>query len=307
MIELRHLRAMIAIAEEGNLTLAAERLGIQQPPLTRLLRKVEQELGVILFERHARGMRLTPAGRTLLDGAYDIVDRLDEAVRDVGRVMRGESGELAVGFTNSAMCHPSLPAVLGDFRQRWPDVDVSLTEGNSSQLLGALRDERVDVAFVRASIPDASDIVVEQLFDEPMVVAVPVHHRLAQGVCEGGIRLGELEGEDFILYQSQYNNGLYRTIVDACHGAGFAPNIRQKGPQLMAALNLVAGGLGLSIVPQSMQEHHPVQIRYLPLSKKTPLTASLYLVFRSVRMHGAKLYFIHQARKMRFSALYTGL
>ncbi|GBR11331.1 LysR family transcriptional regulator [Gluconobacter frateurii] len=299
MVELRHFRAVVAIAEEGNLTRAAERLGIQQPPLTRMLRSCEEAMGVQLFERHAKGMRLTAAGRSMLKGAYDILDRVDETVEDVRRVVRGESGELSVGFTNSAMCHPSLPAVLGHFRESWPDVTLSLTEGNSSQLLGALRDDLVDVAFVRASIPDVSDVMVELILEEPMVVAVPRAHPLALNPPAEGLRLADLENEDFILYQSQYNNGLYKTIVDACLGAGFMPNIRQKGPQLMAALSLVAGGLGISVVPHSMQQHHAGQITYIPLSSRTALTAPVYLVYRSVRMTGAKLYFIHQARQMR--------
>lgn len=299
MIEIRHLRAVIAIAEERNLTRAAERLGIQQPPLTRLLRSMEQELGVQLFERHAKGMRLTTAGRSMLKGPYDVIARMNETVEDVRRIVRGEAGELSIGFTNSALCHPSLPDMLGQFRETWPDVGLTLTEGNSSQLLEALRDDTVDVAFVRTSIPYVSDVMVELIVEEPMVVAVPRTHPLAHKALTEGIRLAELENEDFILYQSQYNNGLYKTIVDACLGAGFTPRIRQKGPQLLAALNLVAGGLGLSLVPQSMQQHHAGQIAYLPLSSRTALTAPLYLVFRSVRMTGAKLYFIHQARRIR--------
>ncbi|EHH68158.1 LysR family transcriptional regulator [Gluconobacter morbifer] len=298
MIELRHLRAVIAIAEEHTLTRAAARLGIQQPPLTRLLRALENELGVQLFERHAKGMRLTSAGRSFLKGAYDILERMDETVEDVRRIVRGESGELAIGFTNSAMCNPSLPATLGQFRETWPDVALTLTEGNSSQLLGALRDDQLDAAFIRTSIPYVSDVVVELVLEEPMVVAVPKSYPLARHPPGNGLRLIDLEEEDFILYQSQYNNGLYKTIVDACLGAGFQPKIRQKGPQLMAALNLVAGGLGISLVPQSMQQHHAGQITYLPLSIRTALTAPLYLVFRSVRMTGAKLYFIHQIRRI---------
>ncbi|MFT8957410.1 MAG: LysR substrate-binding domain-containing protein, partial [Gluconobacter oxydans] len=144
-----------------------------------------------------------------------------------------------------------------------------------------------------------SDVVVELIVEEPMVVAVPRTHRLAKEAPAGGLKLAELEDEDFILYQSQYNNGLYKTIVDACLGAGFTPRIRQKGPQLLAALNLVAGGLGISLVPQSMQQHHAGQVVYIPLTSRTALTAPLYLVFRSVRMTGAKLYFIHQARRIR--------
>jgi len=103
MVELRHFRAVVAIAEEGTLTRAAERLGIQQPPLTRMLRSCEETMGVQLFERHAKGMRLTAAGRSMLKGAYDILDRVDETVEDVRRVVRGESGELSGGFSNSAM------------------------------------------------------------------------------------------------------------------------------------------------------------------------------------------------------------
>lgn len=298
MIELRHLRAVVAVAEEGNLTRAADRLGIQQPPLTRLIRGIEASLGVQLFERHAKGMRTTAAGRALLKGAYETIDRVEQTVEDVRRVGRGESGELSVGFTNSALCHPRLPALMSHFRETWPDVALSLSEGNSSHLFGALRDDVVDVAFARTAIADGPDVRVELILEEPMVVAVPSDHRLALDPPAGGVRLADLEHEDFILYQSLYNNGLYKTIVDACLGAGFSPNIRQKGPQLLAALNLVAGGLGLSIVPQSLRNHHAGQIAYLPFAARAALIAPLFLAYRPIRMTGAKASFIHQARKL---------
>ncbi|MBS1064301.1 LysR family transcriptional regulator [Gluconobacter wancherniae] len=299
MLELRHLRSLIAISEEGNLTRAAERLGIQQPPLTRLLRALETDLGIQLFERHARGVHPTSAGRSMIKGAYEVLERVEDTLEDVRRVARGESGELSIGFTNSAMCHPSLPAALGEFREAWPDVLLSLTEGNSTLLLGGIRDGTIDAAFIRTSIADLSDIVVELILDEPMVVALPSTHRFARSQPPGGLMLKDLADEDFILYQSQYNNGLYKTVIDACLGAGFTPNIKQKAPQLMSALNLVAGGLGVSLVPQSVHQHHINRVSYVLLAPNTPLTAPLYLVFRSSKMSGAKLYFIHQARRIR--------
>lgn len=223
---------------------------------------------------------------------------MDETVEDVRRIVRGEAGELSIGFTNSALCHPSLPDMLGQFRETWPDVGLTLTEGNSSQLLGALREDTVDVAFVRTSIPYVSDVVVELIVEEPMVVAVPRTHRLAKEAPAGGLKLAELEDEDFILYQSQYNNGLYKTIVDACLGAGFTPRIRQKGPQLLAALNLVAGAGHFTRAPVHAAAScgagglYPAVFAYgfdgAALSG-VPLGPD----------DGAKLYFIHQARRIR--------
>lgn len=141
MLELRQLKAFVAIAEEGYITRAAERLGMQQPPLTRLLQSLEAQLGVMLMERLPRGVRPTTAGLALLDEARDILARAEGVADVVSRAARGERGRLAIGFTSSAALHPFVPSVLRRFREAFVGVSVVLEEAGTGELLDALVQE----------------------------------------------------------------------------------------------------------------------------------------------------------------------
>ena len=297
MIELRHLRAVVAIAEEGHLTRAAERLGIQQPPLTRLLRAMEDDLGARLFERHPKGMRLTEAGQSMLEGAHDALRRVEGTVDTVRRTSRGLEGKLAIGFTSSAMCHPVVPATVRQFRRNWPDVALALKEGNSAELLPALSDGGLDAAFVRAPSGNLAGLVVETILEEQMIVALPKGHRLSIRPPKPGLALSVLAEEEFVLYHNPSNPGLYEIILGACRDSGFAPRIGQEAPQMLSTLNLVAAGLGVSLVPNSMRRLDGEHVAYVPLAKSSRFTARLCIAFRSMRMAGAKLNFIQRVRK----------
>ena len=129
-MELRHLRYIIAVAEEGHITRAAERLGIQQPPLSRLIKAVEQEINVQLFRRVPRGVELTDAGRAFLDGARATFANLDRTLKSARRTARGEEGQISVAFTGSIAFHPLVPRVIREFRETFPRVAVTFAEGN---------------------------------------------------------------------------------------------------------------------------------------------------------------------------------
>src|SRR5262245_56278807 len=140
-IELRHLRYFIAVAEEGHITRAAERLGIQQPPLSLQIRALEQELDVQLFRRVPRGVELTPAGVALLEHARGVLDQVDRAVAITRRTARGEQGRLVIGFTSSTPFHPFVPRIIRAFRELSPLISLQLEESGSSDLVQALRNE----------------------------------------------------------------------------------------------------------------------------------------------------------------------
>src|ERR1051326_6002146 len=148
-MELRHLRYFVAVAEEGHLTRAAERLGIQQPPLSQQIRALETELEVQLFRRNSRGVELTQAGEALLAEARIVLDRAEHAVLAARRAARGEAGRLGLGFTSSASFHPLVPRIIRDFRKASPLVSMSLEEAGTAELVEGLRAERIDAAFVR--------------------------------------------------------------------------------------------------------------------------------------------------------------
>src|SRR6266436_3034994 len=164
-MELRHLRYFVAVAEERHVTRAAERLGIQQPPLSQQIRALETELEVQLFRRKPRGVELTQAGEALLAEARVILDRVEHATAAARRTARGEAGRIGLGFTSSASLHPL--------------VGLSLEEGGPAELVEGLSAERIDAAFVRSPIGPAAELTVHSVLEEEMVAALPAGHRLA--------------------------------------------------------------------------------------------------------------------------------
>ena len=154
LMELRHLRYFVAVAEEGHITRAAQRLGLQQPPLSQQIRALEHEIKASLFLRHPRGVTLTDAGRSFFEDAQAILAQVERAAARAQRTARGELGRIAVGFTTSAPFHPLVARAIRQFRQRRPDVSFELEESSSSDLVKALREERLDAVFIRSAVAD---------------------------------------------------------------------------------------------------------------------------------------------------------
>lgn len=278
-MELRHLRYFIAVAEEGHITRAAERLGIQQPPLSQQIRALEHELQAQLLVRHPRGVSLTPAGEAFLKEARAILGRVEEARAAARRAGRGETGRLGLGFTSSASFHPLVPRVIRTFRERHPLIALSLDESGTAELTDGLRHGRIDAAFVRSPIPETTGIVVYPLLQEPMIAALPAGHPLG-GPEAAPLPLAQLGSETFILYRRPLGPGLYDGIIAACDRAGFSPRVGQEAPRMLATLSLVAAGLGVTVVPASMRRLHPDGIEYRDLDQTAPI-APLNLACRS--------------------------
>src|SRR6202521_1534810 len=165
-MKLRHLRYFVAVAEEGHITRAAERLGIQQPPLSQQIRALEAELQVQLFRRKPRGVELTQAGEALLAEARAILQQIEHAITAVRRTARGEAGRMGLGFTSSASFHPFVPQALGGYAGTHPLVRLTLEESGTGELVAALIDERLDAAFVRSPIGPAEGIAIHSVLDE---------------------------------------------------------------------------------------------------------------------------------------------
>src|SRR5213078_4581107 len=162
-MELRHLRYFVTVAEEGHVTRAAQRLGIQQPPLSQQIRALEVELDVQLFRRKPRGVELTDAGAAFLEHAQAILSQVDRAAATTRRTARGEQGRIAVGFTSSAPFHPFVPRVIRAFREMSPHVSLELEENGSGDLVKALHSEAIDAAFIRSPIADVVGLEVTPL------------------------------------------------------------------------------------------------------------------------------------------------
>src|SRR5579863_4999782 len=289
-MELRHLRYFVAVAEEGHMTRAAERLGIQQPPLSQQIQALERELDAQLFRRKPRGVELTPAGRALFDEARAILARADEAVAATKRAARGEAGRVGIGFTSSASFHPFVPRAIRAFREAHPLVALALEESGTTELVEALRAQAIDAAFVRSPVGESDDLFVRPLFEEPMVAALPSGHSLSG--ADDNLPLAALAGETFILYRRPVGPGLHDAIIAACDRAGFSPKIGQEAPRMLSTLSLVAAGLGVTVVPASMSRLEAEGVVYRPIDPSAQLTAPLNLAYRRDEISAAVCRFV---------------
>lgn len=248
-MDLRRLHYFVVAAEESTFTRAAERLHIAQPPLSSQIKQLESDLGVKLFDRSSRGVRLTEAGQLLLEEARRIFAHLNQSVDLVRRAGDGQIGHLALGFLPSA-AHSVLPSVLRRFRERFPNVELSLQELGPDEEVRKLHDKQIDAGFLYLPI-DETGLDVRSVLREPLVVALPDTHPLA---TETQVEMRQLADEPFILPPQHHVPACYGHIMEACRQAGFFPKAVQKDVWLMQTIvGLVAGGLGVALVPASLK------------------------------------------------------
>lgn len=295
-MELRHLRYFIAVAEEGHITRAAERLGMQQPPLSQRIKAIEHELAVQLFRRKPRGMELTEAGHALLVDARAIISHLDRAVETARRTGRGEQGRLCVGIAPTAPFHPFVPRVIRAFREAFPLVSLTLEEGLSNEVRERFSHDEMDVAFVRTLAIQADKLVVSPLLEEPLVFALPSGHAMAQGSREKALPLKRLAGDSFILFGPP-GTAIHDDTLMACRAAGFSPHIGQRAPRITSTLGLVAAGMGIALVPESMQNMSMDGVVYRRLTGAPQPKAVLGLLSRRGDPSAVVLQFVNLVKR----------
>ncbi len=283
-MELRHLRYFIAVAEEGHITRAAERLGMQQPPLSRQIKAIEREMDVQLFRRKARGVELTDAGRTFLDDARAMLGHLDDAFDTARRTARGEQGRISVGYTNSPAFHPLVPRVIREFRQAFPLVSLTLEESSPYDLIECMQNDKIDIAFIGGPVADQEGVAIDPLLEEPMVVALPSGHPLARSENggEAALSLKSLAGETFIVFGRPHSPSTMQAnaVITACQAAGFSPRVGHVVPNNLSRLNLVAANLGIAIIAASLQRMNIDGVVYRRLKRAKQLKIPLNLVSR---------------------------
>lgn len=268
-MELRHLRYFIAVAEERHFGRAAQRLSMAQPPLSTQIKALEHELGVELFRRGPRGVTLTPSGEAFLPGAYEAIAASCRAAEAARRAALGEEGTLRVGFVSSAAYGP-LPEAVRGFRERYPHVTLALEELSTDLQLRDLRAGTLDVGLFRVgggfdSDPLDEALVMESIAREPFVVAVPANDELAK---RDAVSLAELAARPFVSFPRRVNPGLHDQITRYCLAAGFAPRIVQEARLMQTIVSLVAAGLGVALVPASLERLRRDDLSYRPLVEK---------------------------------------
>lgn len=267
-MELRQLNYFIAVAEERHLGRAAARLCLSQPPLTRQIQALEEELGVKLFIRTARGMLLTQAGETLLKDARNVRGLLELAAERAHRAGLGEIGRLDVGVYGSSI-FGVVPSVLAAFAAAHPEVQLALHHAQAVDQLGALRQGRVLVAFERW-LPEEPDVEVELLAHEPLLLALPEHHQLA---AQPHVEITALRDETLI-------TGMAPTIAAAslalCRAQGFEPRFAPPASDIVMASLQASLGQGVALVPSSMANVHFPGITYRPLTPAATIEIYCY-------------------------------
>ena len=263
-MKLRQLQCFQVVARELNVTRAAELLHMAQPPLSRQIRSLEDELGVALFVREGRALKLTDAGRFLLEQSLQVTTRIDEiaaATRAIGQQRRSWFG---IGFVPSTL-YGFVPELIRRVRSADPQVDVGLSEMTSLQQLEALKVGRIDIGFGRIPFDDAA-IEREVLMAEPLVAVFPSAHPVMQACGPGGVDVGELAALPFVLYPARPRPSYADQVLAQFRSAGHALNVVQEANELQTAIGLVAAGLGVTVVPASVQRLYRDDIGYAPLA-----------------------------------------
>ena len=261
MLELRQFRQFIAVAEELSFHRAAQRLHMSQPPLTQAIQRMEEELGVKLFERNNRNVRLTQAGAIFLDEARRTIAQAERAIIAARQSAQGFIGFLRIVFVSNAM-NVYLPPILRLFHQQHPDVVLKLHERASGQQAKEIQTEWADVGFLVPPLLEANDLSVETVFRESLVAALPRQHRLA---TNQRIQLQELAGEPFVMLPALQGPGLYAHIMIACAKAGFTPRIVQEAHHMRSLIGLVAAEIGVTIVPASLNDSRQTEVVFREL------------------------------------------
>jgi DNA-binding transcriptional LysR family regulator len=289
-MELRHLRYFVAVAEELHFGRAAERVHIAQPPLSKQIRQLEEEIGVKLFQRTKRRVRLTHAGDIFLDEARQVLDQCERAVRSAQRAERGEIGRLIVSFVATAS-YSFVPVALRAYRKLFPDVELVLRELTTEEQLKALHMGSVHVGFLRQPISDPV-LRIETVLREPLVVVLPADHALASSPS---IALERLAREPFVMFSRQQGTTFYDRIVSLCHQAGFSPRVVQEALQMPTALGLVSVGIGVALAPASVQNFRMTGVVFKNLTEVRQ-TTELAMAWRRDEESPALLAFLDVVR-----------
>jgi DNA-binding transcriptional LysR family regulator len=263
-MEFRHLKYFVAVAEELHFGRAAAKVQITQPVISDQIRRLEQELGVKLFFRTKRTVELTEPGKIFLKEAKQILERIEKAVSEVQKADRGELGSLIIGYTGPAF-YTVLPKIIRTFRDRYPQVELVLKEICTNEQVEALNVEDIEIGFLHP--PVDGDFELISIMTEKMVLALPENHPLTTFTQ---VPISKLSDQPFILFPRQEGPNLYSRILSLCQQAGFSPKVVQEVTPQPTMIGLVAAGIGVSFVSESLQNLNRPGVVYRELDVPTP-------------------------------------
>lgn len=277
-MELHQLRYFLAVARHQHFSRAAQELHVAQPSVSQQIQKLERELGARLFDRTRRGVALTEAGAAFLPRAQGALEQLQEARLELEELSGLQRGHLAIGSPPSAGTH-LLPAALAAFHRRHPGISTSFRQAGSLALLDLVRAGELDLAVIILPV-EQPQLETRPLMTEELVLAVPPDHPLRQAAA---VRLRDLAGEPFVLYQEGYD--LRQVMLEACRRAGFEPRVSVDGGEMDSVPRFVAAGLGFSIIPRMVADGMG-EPPWVPISEPR-LTRTLGVAWRRDRYQSA--------------------
>ncbi|WP_374669135.1 LysR family transcriptional regulator [Ramlibacter sp.] len=247
-MEFRHLRYFLAVAEELHFGRAARRLAISQPPLSLNIRQLEESVGVRLFHRNSKEVRLTPAGRAFVPAARALLQQATDAASHAREVAQGHTGRVRVGLVSS-MLYRGLPRLVRDFQARHPGLQVVLRELSSHDQVVELTQGQLDVGFVHTQrVPP--ELARERFATEPFLCCLPSGHALARS---RRLALRRLEGEPFVMFSRTASPDYYERVLAICSEAGFYPDVQHEARHWLSVVSMVAQGVGVSLVPAALK------------------------------------------------------
>lgn len=261
-MEFRQLQYFIEVAKREHVTEAAHELHVAQSAVSRQIANLESELGIQLFIREGRNVKLTAVGKILSDHATAALQEIDKAKRKIAEFLDPEHGTIRVGFTSSLAANP-LPTVISAFRSRYPDIGFQLKQGAYKQLIDSVARGDIDLAFLGPVPTHEKNVKSHIFFAEKIMALLPAKHPLAK---QQTIRLNELQNDTFVLFPPDFI--LREIAVNACAQVGFQPKISFEGEDIDAIKGLVAAGLGVTLLPEvTLIDNMPRETVRIPLSE----------------------------------------
>ena len=297
-MELRHLRYFVAVADNAGFGRAARLMNVAQSAISEQVRDLENELGITLIDRSNRSIALTVEGEQFLEDAKDILNRSQQAIENLKRMVRGEIGALRIAFFIGGT-GSFFPALIKDFRKQFPGVKVQLVEMPQGLQLRALENGQIDIGFTRTIQPADTKKLSSEYFQTEQIYAVLLaDHPLAK---RSNLMIRELADERFIVNDRKYSPVIFDKIITLCSEAGFSPTLGANATDASGALALVHAGEGIAILPQGSRVLSNNELVFVPLADRG---ASVELVVAWSPAHERPLIhsFLDVARKRRKKA-----
>lgn len=277
-MEFRHLRYFVVLADELHFGRAARRLAISQPPLSLNIQQLEASLGVVLFERSSKGVKLTPAGVAFRESALRLLAETEQAKDRAQQVAKGVVSRVRVGFVGS-MLFRDMPERLTAFQKSQPRVEIVLTELNSAEQLDALLRGQIDLGFVHTErVPRELRKLLYR--SEPFVCCVPEGHRVAG---QRPVMLDTLSPEPFILFAKSASPDYYERILALCAEQGLQPRVRHEVRHWLSVVSLVSKGMGIALVPRALMHSGIAGVHFLPIPQSR-YVSDVYCVWNERQM-----------------------